>query len=220
MKRLKSSIKRFAFTLAEVLIVLGVVGVVAEMTIPTVYMNAEKQSAVAKLQKFYSVMSQAIDLSEIDHGEVSSSWDTCAQSSSCELAWFNTYLAPYIRYSESYQVTTPSCAAYIVLADGTAIRLKVQSLHNMQIGFYENYQKFLEGTSTVGKDVFAFFLWMDGRTKSFVPYDYNINYSTLTRDSWINDNTYGCKTSANKMYCAGLIMQDGWQIKSDYPYFN
>jgi prepilin-type N-terminal cleavage/methylation domain-containing protein len=77
MKRLKSNIKRFAFTLAEVLIVLGVVGVVAEMTIPTVYMNAEKQSAVAKLQKFYSVMSQAIDLSEIDHGDAIN-WDTCA----------------------------------------------------------------------------------------------------------------------------------------------
>lgn len=40
--------KRYAaFTLAEVLIVLGILGVIAEMTIPTLVQNTQKQAYVA-----------------------------------------------------------------------------------------------------------------------------------------------------------------------------
>src|SRR5574344_1309772 len=43
-----------AFTLAEVLIVLGIIGIVASMTIPTLMNKVAKQEYVTALKKFYS----------------------------------------------------------------------------------------------------------------------------------------------------------------------
>src|SRR5574344_801391 len=43
-----------AFTLAEVLIVLGIIGIVASMTIPTLMNKVAKQEYVTALRKFYS----------------------------------------------------------------------------------------------------------------------------------------------------------------------
>ena len=51
-----NSLKRPAFTLAEVLITLGIIGVVAALTLPTLISNYKKQTYVTGLQKAYSVL--------------------------------------------------------------------------------------------------------------------------------------------------------------------
>lgn len=51
--------KRFAFTLAEVLITLGIIGVVAAMTIPTLMKNTNKAEYVTTFKKEYSVLNNA-----------------------------------------------------------------------------------------------------------------------------------------------------------------
>jgi len=51
-------IKRFGFTLAEVLITLGIIGVVAAMTIPTLITNLKAQQLRSKFLKSYSVVQQ------------------------------------------------------------------------------------------------------------------------------------------------------------------
>ena len=53
------TLKRAAFTLAEVLITLGIIGVVAALTLPTVISNYKKQVTVPKLQKAYSTINNA-----------------------------------------------------------------------------------------------------------------------------------------------------------------
>lgn len=53
-------IRKFGFTLAEVLIVLGVLGIVASMTIPTLVANSEQKVEVTQLKKFYTVFSQGL----------------------------------------------------------------------------------------------------------------------------------------------------------------
>jgi len=45
----KSIIKKLAFTLAEVLIVLGVIGIVAQMIIPNLVQSTQKQVYVTSL---------------------------------------------------------------------------------------------------------------------------------------------------------------------------
>lgn len=52
-------LKKLAFTLAEVLIVLGIIGIVAEMTIPTLMNNVQDQVYKTQLKKVYSVLSSA-----------------------------------------------------------------------------------------------------------------------------------------------------------------
>lgn len=60
------------FTLAEVLITLGIIGVVAALTIPTLIGNSQEKETVARLKKFNSVMNQAIVRAVLDNGEIES----------------------------------------------------------------------------------------------------------------------------------------------------
>lgn len=58
--------KIIAFTLAEVIIVLGIVGIVAEMTIPTLVNNVNENIYYAGAKKAYSSLSQALLLIAAD----------------------------------------------------------------------------------------------------------------------------------------------------------
>jgi prepilin-type N-terminal cleavage/methylation domain-containing protein len=61
--------KKAAFTLAEVLITLGIIGVVAALTLPSVIQNAQRRELQAGLKKGYSTISQALDMYYYDNGE-------------------------------------------------------------------------------------------------------------------------------------------------------
>ena len=67
---MRSHRKRFGFTLAEVLITLGVIGVVAALTIPQLVGTYKRKVVEARLSKFYSVMNQAIARSIEEHGDI------------------------------------------------------------------------------------------------------------------------------------------------------
>ncbi len=61
---------KFGFTLAEVLITLGIIGVVAAMTLPTLIKNYQKQVYVTQLKKAYSTLGNAINKMAVDEGVV------------------------------------------------------------------------------------------------------------------------------------------------------
>lgn len=56
------------FTLAEILITLGIIGVVAAITLPSIITNYKKQVIKTGLKKAYSVISQAYNLAFTDLG--------------------------------------------------------------------------------------------------------------------------------------------------------
>ena len=56
------------FTLAEVLITLGIIGVVAAMTIPTLIANTRSQQYRSRLKKTISTLSQAARMSQAQYG--------------------------------------------------------------------------------------------------------------------------------------------------------
>ena len=57
------------FTLAEVLITLGIIGVVAALTMPALITNYQKQQTINTLKKSYSILQQAIKLSELKNDD-------------------------------------------------------------------------------------------------------------------------------------------------------
>jgi len=67
-KNLGKSQRYRAFTLAEVLITLGIIGVVAALTIPTLMANYQKVAEVAALKKAYAEVTQALQLMANDMG--------------------------------------------------------------------------------------------------------------------------------------------------------
>lgn len=56
------------FTLAEVLITLGIIGIVAAMTIPQVLANYRKKSLEAKLKETYSILLNAVNKGNLEVG--------------------------------------------------------------------------------------------------------------------------------------------------------
>ncbi len=69
-KRTYSLKKKYAaFTLAEILITLGIIGVVAAMTLPVVINNARNKQLEAGLKKGASAIAQALDMYAAENGE-------------------------------------------------------------------------------------------------------------------------------------------------------
>lgn len=73
--------KKFGFTLAEVLITLGIIGIVCAMTIPTLYSNYCQRQWVAGLTKFASTLQNAVDLWKNDIGCISDAYTCIFQQS-------------------------------------------------------------------------------------------------------------------------------------------
>jgi len=63
-----------AFTLAEVLITLGIIGVVAAMTMPTLIQKHQKKVFVTKMKYTYSVLDNAFIMARQEHGDPKD-WD-------------------------------------------------------------------------------------------------------------------------------------------------
>ncbi len=62
------SFKKAAFTLAEVLITLAIIGIVAAMTIPTLIADQQNKALQAQLKKAYSEINQALKLYQAENG--------------------------------------------------------------------------------------------------------------------------------------------------------
>lgn len=203
---LKNKFKKYlAFTLAEVLITLGIIGIVAEMTIPSIYSNYQKQLVSVRVEKFYSMMDQAIKRSEVDNNSTSS-WDHGTDGAT----WFNTYLKPYIKCLNS---STSGSYVTLDLTDGTYVFISLHASGWHSIIVYWGNENYWDSRNISGKNMFWFRLDETTKTNALAPYDWAMG--GYDRNTWLT----ACKTT-NTQYCTGLIMVDGWQIKSDYPYFN
>lgn len=216
-----------AFTLAEVLITLGIIGVVAALTLPSVITNYQKKQTVEQLKKAYSTFSQALVSSQQENGS-SSEWDTTLLNSSYEdnLSYFEKYWKPYLKIIKVCK-TMSECGYKINgfhYIDGSGI---VYGQYDNVPGFiygdgayayirpYSTSLNLLpelqmlcidlngaKGPNAIGKDVF--FLRIDIKKGVFRTMD---GVSSCTKQHFAGGRS-----------CAGKIIQDGWQIKDDYPW--
>lgn len=62
--------RKIAFTLAEVLITLGIIGVVAALTLPALIANYREKAFVVAAKKNYSVLTNAINKWNVENGAI------------------------------------------------------------------------------------------------------------------------------------------------------
>ena len=67
---MSDNIRRVAFTLAEVLITLAIIGVVAAMTIPTLIANYKEKQTVTQLTKTFQTLSHAYQMMQAEYGTI------------------------------------------------------------------------------------------------------------------------------------------------------
>lgn len=222
------------FSLAEVLITLGIVGIVAALTMPSMIQKNNNRVVETRLKKFYSSINQAIMLAEVDYGdkkywyqdvkgaEIDKDGNPVAGSSDAE-KWFNKYLAPYMKIIKTETLADGSYMVYF--ADGSALRPVAD--YSRDWTFYPGkpkkcIQNFGSGRGSLGICSFMFIFcptcegdgWNYHTNKGMDPYKFgwNGNIKNLYKGS-----VYSCKTG-NRHYCTAIIQNNNWQIPDDYPY--
>ena len=207
------SLKRPAFTLAEVLITLGIIGVVAALTLPALINNYEKSVVETRMQKFYTNINAALKLSIVENGDmVDWTFPQDYYDADGSEQFFNTYLKNNLQYLKTVpRVTTswPTNGIEVDLNDGSAFVLS-----DTWITYYPNANKKLRS----GVDSFIFIINKNGN--SVVPhgYDLKLNESTI---KLVEDVSYSCNGKSRKAFnrsCAAYIMQNGWKIPKYYPW--
>ncbi len=213
--------RKRAFTLAEVLITLGIIGVVAALTLPTLIHNHNKKVIETRLKKFYSSINQAILLAEADNGDkkIWADFDRTQNpnciggrdSEACVTDFYNKYLKKYLKTADNARYISSLNSLCIFFADGSAVLIKYAG--NDYI-FYP-YAKSIDKKNNVsGKDHFYFALYPAGASGKRSEYFYNKGVEPYIEDIW-DGTEEGLK--ANPRNYAKIIQLNNWQIPDDYP---
>ena len=237
---------KIAFTLAEVLITLGIIGVVAALTLPTLIQNHANKVVETRLAKFYSAINQAITLAEVDYGD-REYWyakfddlDTDikgrpVQGKTSKEKWVNKYLAPYMKITETkYSGDYP----IFYLADGGCFIPLGGGTQLSDWRFYtKDFFKCKKGNGPQAKLNYGVcdfpFVYGPGLEKkhpswspvgrTFEPYKYGWD-GTLNgilegspRSEADGGGVRACNEESQS-YCALYIQYNGWKIPKDYPF--
>ena len=199
-------IKKQGFTLAEVLITLVIIGVVAAITLPTVVANSNEQALRSALKKNYSILEQAARRYHADNG-IPLDDETIASWSLIKSDFFDRYFnvsctdleckadkeIVYKNLKGTMDTTVKFPSNYsMILTDGTFIVYAwTNSLYKYRY-VYVDVNGPYKNPNRLGKDLFFFELQLSGRlvpggsSESHWPEDvYCNNYD------WAN-NGQGC----------------------------
>ena len=236
--------RKVAFTLAEVLITLGIIGVVAALTIPNVIQHYKKQEVVARLKSAESIFSQMLYFSVAENGDPQN-WDladhegaSSQTTSGKEIATRVTekYFLPYLKAKKYYGFVSLEQAGYPVYhrADGSLqeYNLDKKSAKTCIIELSNGMTVFLRSNSTAVDEngIFYFMGFL-----IYIDINGRKGPNVFGRDTFLaNIDTqkgkfgwYGSSSSRSSLkdacggdyanYCGALIWKDGYEIKDDYP---
>ena len=223
--------RRIAFTLAEVLITLGIIGVVAAMTLPTLIQNYKERSRVVALQKAFSILSQAYQRIVLEDGTpdvwLSEDGTTTSKKNAQIVA---EKFKPYLKvikdcgfetgcFKDGY-VKTLNGLDYnnynqntneykLILADGTALIFYGVGVEHFTNGLFANIKvdvDGLNGENTFGKDVFLFEI---GKKGLYPCGDERLNndYDRTFEGNCINKSV--SRDSAGGISCTAWVIYNG-----------
>lgn len=223
------------FTLAEVLITLGIIGVVAAMTMPSLITKYQKNVTAERLKKVYSVLSNAAKRSEVETGEEAKYWQYPPNSYDLDfIQFFQKHYIPYLNVAsecissncfskEHYSIHNNNggfLANYIVkLNDGTLLSF----LPSGGAGYIWVYADIngKKGPNKEGRDIFVLDIIGSKIGKPVRFYGESLSDSALK-----THQAYGCSKAIMEKgdiyaghFCGERIMRNGWKIPDDdYPW--
>ncbi len=230
-----------AFTLAEVLITLGIIGVVAAMTIPTLINSYKKKVVETQLKHSYSIINQAVKLSVAENDEVAG-WDFTLPAEE----FMKRYFTPYIKVDVKKVSTDTGMLGDIESAlsiNGTQFLINRYTVRPTG-GLYHFLRITVDINGTQkpnqqGRDRFNFYIVPtaknvyntgEGDCLHYVPsegvyYDgYGFTDKELISYSWrgcrgekAKDKDYDDESAINS-FCVGMIARNNWKIPKDYPF--
>lgn len=207
-----------AFTLAEVLITLGIIGIVAAMTLPVLIQRNNNKITEARLKKFYSSINQAVILAEAQNGAKEDWWVNYTTAEEVE-KWFMTYLGKNLQI---LRTDYNNAGFMIYFRDGSALKQMHVGTSRDWLFYPQKADKCIEKygfvsvtqRDSLGVCAFAFIFNPKSmeyhEKKGFEPWKYAWDGK---RDTLLD----GCKSS-NRYFCTALIQMNNWEIPKDYPH--
>jgi len=171
-----------AFTLAEVLITLGIIGVVAAMTLPTLIQKQKEKQTVVKLKKVYSNLSQAYNQAINEDGPFDNWGIPNDMRDSSAHIMIKDHFKPYLKVlydcekmsinlkkTACHSASDNSISTALVLNDGTTVSF---SLFGSECAFLYTGKRKTCGAIRVdlnghkkpnknGEDIFRFYIDID-----------------------------------------------------------
>lgn len=195
--------KSFAFSLAEVLVVVGLIGVVASLTLPNLNRSTSDKEMVARYMKLYAELTTAAGSAVAKYGPISS-WIVNASTDAEKSTIVATRLLQYMKVSKVCGIdndrTSGKCGN-----TGAVNRLDGTTSGGMYTDFNTNDYKVIlangangsiqgygnpscefdidtknNGVYTTGKDYFGFVI--DGNTGEVKPYGWDKTESEMLSD--------------------------------------
>ena len=234
-----------SFTLAEVLITLGIIGVVAALSLPSLIQNYKKTVAENELKKVFSLLNQVVLRSEADNGPaIYWDWESYQHDGRKYLEFFNKYFAPYLQVTKTAQWTINpyyeytaagesvgyligrSNEKYLYLADGTVLAFSVDRYAN-HFGFF----KIVLSSSSkkkkliMGRDIFTMAISLKDKKAAVSVFPDNWQNWSCEAVEKSKLNFYkrctelGDNTSGMypDAYCTMILYCNNWQVPEDYP---
>ena len=233
-----NNLRKIAFTLAEVLITLGIIGVVAALTLPSVITNYQKKQTVTQLKVAYQAVSEVIERAKLDYGdtlEVPENVYNTINVYTNNINLSKLYLDPYFtgayRYSgKSINIKDKSNKGYFILnyaGSGYGDKNPLCTTKGFcywVINHSANYYHIIidingpKAPNIAGRDVFLFTLngqYIPGKGIFTIDNPKAINNSGNTTTNECNNDTQGYWNGSS---CAALIINNNWEIPKDYPW--
>jgi type II secretory pathway pseudopilin PulG len=234
--------KKFAFTLAEILITIGVVGIVAAITIPSLISKYQKKIMGNRLKQTHAMLTNVIRMSEEENGFLTN--DEIKNG-------VNLYSNDTKGFFKKYFVLYMAGASYIIYDAKNQGRWDLRQPNKTYVGFnfgkgayctkngvcfyfvnHANAYSYLlvdlngpSGPNIVGHDVFYFALQFNNKKGAYLDGKvYTVNQNS-TEDFLYNNmrqDTGGCNRLntgwANGSFCTEIVIRNGWKIPDDSRY--
>lgn len=234
------------FTLAEVLITLGIIGVVAALTIPTLISSYQKKVMSARNKKFVSTINQSVLRSTADNG-APHEWVSgiLYHNPDALYDWFDTYIMKYMKILKNCRKNSLECIAeynycmldrctnssgiansqvLYIFNDGSMITAVNGGGFNPETGITTGLTIHVRfdangyaKPNSMGRDIFSYRITID-RNKFYMECD---THKSITGGTVSTNNSRitlidACKT--NPQTCSCLLMKDNYEFKNDYPF--
>jgi len=231
--------KKFAFTLAEVLVTLGIIGIVASMTIPGLITNYQKQATINQLKTAYSIFTQAFKQAENDYGNPIHLPQYILEKSVLTTELSELYFEPYLKGVTVYNPNSTiyiktvdrqeNCMAYThaggwfghprCIPNGMCYWVYRHSAGYARVMVDLNGPK---KPNIAGRDVFVFnldgeYIPKGGTLTIVAPHPFTNKIDEFCSKTKSDATPVG-SFEFNGYTCASKIIRDGWQIKDDYPW--
>lgn len=138
------------FTLAEVLITLGIIGIVAAMTLPILIQKHQEKVTVTKVKEAYSIISQAYFRASEDKGGDLSTWDCIQMPSNKGGACVADEFKKFLEIIEDRQETPTDSITYTLNKQVISGNVYYKNLYSLTLknGFILNFLSSYNGCRT------------------------------------------------------------------------